>query len=717
MALESRDQSQVVTFAAPKSAWSLSALAGGIAPAGASWAPGLGGYPYLVAGTLGASSSYDSVVAGDSPAAWWRLADAPGSSSVSDSSGNSINGSPAHVSLGIPNSPVIGNTTAQFTTTAASSVWTGGYNPALSAVTVECWVNLNGATQPGYTNPRFMANSHTDSTDYNGFELWADYTYAGGAAKITFGNGSARATAQAPTPMPRTGWVYLAGTWDGTTVTLYVNGVSVATAALSGSMPAGSGTGIGLGYNPTYNSDNLTGLLAECAIYSAALSAAQILAHYQAGTAIVTAAQPAQIGDKFQLWTATSLKQPDVFTVTGLTPSTGWNSWNIFFTPVPVASPVAGDTAVNLARPGRGQWLGAIGHVTALKYGFTCPGGPATMSCVLRLPPNYRTDAINPGRIVQVFRGANCVWEGKLDEPQPAVDGWTISAHGAGTYGEDFTALWSVYTIDNAVNAAIGRGLRWANPGIGQPAGIYYGQAIDSGAQTIGAFLTLACSGGALTWMVIPPGATGIPALPWQLVVFPLPQNVYGQPQYPPGRILVCHSPVARTIAADINTLIIRYQITADVPATSTAPAIPATYGTVTVIQQASVAQHGPMEFYLDTSSAGVLTVSQVQQIGNNILSKYVRANFAGPFSVGPGQLLNAGGFPVDLGCEKAGTLVQLMVTDAPYGGEVAMAPLTFMTGQYEFDDDTDTATLTPLQGARTDLATLISAMYPGKFG
>jgi hypothetical protein len=216
--------------------------------------------------------------------------------------------------------------------------------------------------------------------------------------------------------------------------------------------------------------------------------------------------------------------------------------------------------------------------------------------------------------------------------------------------------------------------------------------------------------------MVIPPGVSGIPALPWQLQIFPLPADVYGTLQYPAGRILICHTPVPRTINADINTLIMRYQKTSDVQATSTAQARPATYGIVTVAQAASVIAHGPMEYYLDTSSAGVLTASQVTQIGNNILSKYVRASFAGPFTAGPGQLLNAGGFPVDLGCEKAGTIVQLMVADAPYGGEVAAAPLIFMTGQYEFDDDTDTATLTPLQGARTDIATVISAMYPGKF-
>jgi hypothetical protein len=420
--------------------------------------------------------------------------------------------------------------------------------------------------------------------------------------------------------------------------------------------------------------------------------------------------------DNFQLLTSGTLKEPTLFNVIALSaPFAGFV--NVFFAPAPQVQPTSADTAASIPAPYAPRWLGSIGHVSALKYSFTCPGGPDHMSCLLRLPPDYRTDALNPGRVVQVFRGANCVWEGKLDEPQPATEGWTVSAHGAGTYGADFTAIWSTWNADDPVNKAIGRGLRWANPGIGTPLGIYLAQQVDSGAQTVTAFLNLLCSGGALTWMVLPPGVTGIPAGPWALQVFALPNDVYGGHQYPVGRLLISHSPVPRTLAADINTLILRYQKTPDIQATSTAQAQPATYGTVTVTQASSVAAHGPMEYYVDLSSAGVLTASQVTTIGNNILSKYVRASFAGPFTVGPGQLLNAGGFPVDLGCEKAGTIVQLMVTDAPYGGEIAAGPLIFMAGQYEFDDDTDTATLTPLQGARQDIAALISAMYPGKLG
>ena len=133
--------------------------------------------------------------------------------------------------------------------------------------------------------------------------------------------------------------------------------------------------------------------------------------------------------------------------------------------------------------------------------------------------------------------------------------------------------MWSTWNADDPVNQAISGDCAGYNPGIGCAAGIYLAQQVDSGAQTVTAFLNLLCSGGALSWMVIPPGASGIPALPWQLQVFGLPADVYGELQYPVGRILISHTPVPRTVNADINTLIMRYQASSDVQATSTAQA------------------------------------------------------------------------------------------------------------------------------------------------
>ena len=430
-----------------------------------------------------------------------------------------------------------------------------------------------------------------------------------------------------------------------------------------------------------------------------------------------TAGSPIAPGDRFQLWTGASLKEPTVFTVSGLTPSAGFSAWNVFFTPNPASIPTNADTAVSLAAPKDPRWLGSLGHVNSLKYSWTCPGGDADMSCVLQLPPTQRPAALDPGRVVQVWRAGSCAWEGKLNEATPSTDGWVVTAHGAGTCGGDFQAYYQSWTPDDPVNRAIARGLRWDNPGIGSPAGIYLGQQQDSGSLSITAFMNLLCSGGGLLWQVTPSAATGIPAPSRTLSVFPLKSDAYGVPTGPPDLMLVSTTPVPRTVLLDVNNILLRYQVSADIPATSTAAAVPATYATVFAGNTASTSKHGPIEYYLDLSSAGVMTAAAARVIGQNVLQKYVRATFAGTFEIGPGQLLNAGGAPVDPGFGVAGKMIKPLITDAPYGGELAAAPMVFMAGTHEFDNDTNTAKITPYGGVRLNLSGLVAALYPaGQF-
>lgn len=402
----------------------------------------------------------------------------------------------------------------------------------------------------------------------------------------------------------------------------------------------------------------------------------------------------------------------------GVSSATAGGNWYIFIEPAPMAVPAAGDTAVTHPEPKTPRWLGSLGHVTGMTRSYTCPGGPDTLSLLLRLPPDLRTDALDPGRVLQVWRGGSCVWEGKLNEPASSGDGWTVTARGAGHYGDDFAAIWTTWNADDAVNKAISRGLRWSNIyTIGNPTGIYLAQQQDSGSENITSHMNLLITGGGLLWTLLPGIASEVPAGPWLLRVVPWKSDINGNPVVTPDRLLVCSTPVPRTVAADINTLVLRYQVTADIPATATRNAIPATYAITTTSIAASVAKHGPMEYYLDLSSAGVMTGTAAQAIGQSILIRYVRASFAGPFTASPGQVRNAAGAPVDLGCDQAGLVYKVIMTDAPYGGEVALGPLVFMSGAYSYDEDTATATITPFQQARTDMASLISALYPNKFG
>jgi hypothetical protein len=507
---------------------------------------------------------------------------------------------------------------------------------------------------------------------------------------------------------------------------------------------------------------------------------------------------PVNAGERFQLWTAASgstflmpsafataqalppslspvgstngASAPDLFNVFMMSP-TEWtlkdatlcsvvstrqssaNSWYVYYSPYnPAVTVTPGRdglrTVPELSDP---RWLGQVGHVAGVDYTYSIPGGPDQLTCVLQTEPDYRTSAINPGRVVTAHRGGSCIWEGTLTEPVPAPTGWTLTANGCGTYGTNFGAWWQpdapgTWNVDAPLDFAIGRGLRWTNLGLNAPGGAYLGPVQNPGSLTITDFMNLLCTGGALSWQLVqPPSASSFPPGPWVLDLFPLPTDTSGNPiesapsnvlssqlftfnrwsrsdlsstlsRRPPDLYIVNTNPVGRTITADINTIIIYYQVTADTVATATVPAVAATYSTTFADIPASVALHGRLEYYLDVSSAGVMTQPQAAAIAANVLAKYVRANFSGTFTVQPGQLLNVGGHPVDLGCNWGGYMASVQVENFAAGGEVGFGPITFQIGEYEFSDDTQTATITPYQNARTDLASVIAQLYPGKF-
>ena len=346
-------------------------------------------------------------------------------------------------------------------------------------------------------------------------------------------------------------------------------------------------------------------------------------------------------------------------------------------------------------------WLGTLGNMTGLVYSFACPGGCDQMSATLNVPASFKSAAIQAGRYAYVYRGGQVAWNGQLLEPEPTQGGWSLSAVGSGNFGTNYAAVYQTWNNnpDESVNNAINRGLPWNNPGIGSPSGMWLGQRVDPGAQTITDLLNLVCTRGGLVWLVSRRN---------DLTVVPLPTTV--------NRLLVSNTPVARTLGGYINTIWIRY------PALDTQVSGLVQDMTTSVVNQASVDTHGPLETFLDLSSAGlplrpvawfghilVLTEAQAQAVGNFVLQRYEGASFAGPFTVGPGQLLTTGGTPVDLGMQRAGLVCQLILTDYGYGGEINNTPVEFLVGAYEYDDDAQVGTVTPFQNLRTDITSLLS--------
>ena len=351
--------------------------------------------------------------------------------------------------------------------------------------------------------------------------------------------------------------------------------------------------------------------------------------------------------------------------------------------------------------------LGALGHVNGLTYSYANPGGCDQLTCLLQLPANSRTDALNPGRIVQVMRGGGCVWDGKLQEPVPGTAGWAVSAVGTGNQGTDFVAKWTSAWGTNqndAVDQAITRGLRWTRPSGAIPSGVWFGQVIDSGSQTITDLLNLFATKGGYTWYVTTGAAPDGPGSYYGnnvLSVYALPACTLANVT----RVLVSATPVPRTLGGDYNSLFLRYQVATDeIPA-------PTLYSLANVTTAASITAHQPLEAYEDLSSTGVQTSGAVTSAGNNILNRYQRASFGGPFTVRYGELLNPGGYPVDLGTDQCGQMVRLILADYGYGGEIVPDPVIFMIGAYEYDDMAQTAQVTPFQSLDLSFTNMLSAL------
>lgn len=96
-------------------------------------------------------------------------------------------------------------------------------------------------------------------------------------------------------------WVHVAATYDGSTMTMYVNGTSEATASFSGSIGTGSAVlGIGMDITDGGSNVHLIGAIDEVGMWSRALTSGEVSSLYNGGT-----------GLQYPFSTGTSIKSAD----------------------------------------------------------------------------------------------------------------------------------------------------------------------------------------------------------------------------------------------------------------------------------------------------------------------------------------------------------------------------------------------------------------------
>jgi hypothetical protein len=234
---------------------------------------------------MSTTDSYGTAVMSDAPAAFYRLADATGSA-LTDETANHLNGTygsgVTHHAASLIG--LAGDYSASFpgTTTGPSVTALVSPNALLqpAAVTAEAWIRMSAAQTT-------TVDLVSYGNQYNGQGYSLQFISATGhAAFFLLTQGTAGyAYVEGTTVLAPSTTYHLAGTYDGTTAKIYVNGVLDASATGSGapdySRIGGYGLAIGGGQNSTRHS--FLGSVDEAAVYPSALSAARIAAHAQAG--------------------------------------------------------------------------------------------------------------------------------------------------------------------------------------------------------------------------------------------------------------------------------------------------------------------------------------------------------------------------------------------------------------------------------------------------
>jgi PKD repeat protein len=220
------------------------------------------------------SGSYSQVVFGDNPLLYWRLSEGSGAFLDQTANHNDASASGTGVARSQPSLLTSdSNASVKFTDGSSSVIDPTVIGLPSDRISVEAWIKTNGnANWIDYVKHAW------GGTGGQGWNLFSN-----SAGTLTWGlyqSGGPQIVVTAP-GLIKAGTVYhVVGTYDGSALRLFANGQQVASAAVGALALNNTVTGVNSG-----NTDTSAGVwIDEVAVYPTALSAAQVLAHFNAGT-------------------------------------------------------------------------------------------------------------------------------------------------------------------------------------------------------------------------------------------------------------------------------------------------------------------------------------------------------------------------------------------------------------------------------------------------
>ncbi|MEV1329485.1 LamG domain-containing protein [Micromonospora costi] len=219
--------------------------------------------------------SYAAEVLADKPVGYWRLGERSGTS-AEDASGSGNRGAYTDaVTLGRPGALTGDPDTAAELTGGHVAIPDSASLSVDGSFTLEAWVNLNDVCG------QYGVVEKYDAPAYNGYALRV--LPGGRVSALTLGAAGQLASVEGQTVVTPDTWHHLAAVYDGSTISVYVDGRLDGSAATTVNPTDGAGS-LKLGARGDDAGTRLAGMLDEVAVYDHALSAAEVAQHHSVGT-------------------------------------------------------------------------------------------------------------------------------------------------------------------------------------------------------------------------------------------------------------------------------------------------------------------------------------------------------------------------------------------------------------------------------------------------
>ena len=234
--------------------------------------------PALATSVAHASANYAATVLADGPVSYWRLGELSGTTATDSGAGGNTGTYNTGTTLGVPGAITSDtNTATQFNGTQGYVSVPDNANLDITGnMTLEMLAKpglLNGTTQT------VLQKGTSASAAGAGWQYRVSVTSANRWKAILFVGATSFELTDNIDTLSTSRWDYLVVVRNGSTVTFYVDGQSVASTAISGATNTTTGM-LAFGRAGGYSNYYYNGSIDEVAVYNVALSSSQIVNHY-----------------------------------------------------------------------------------------------------------------------------------------------------------------------------------------------------------------------------------------------------------------------------------------------------------------------------------------------------------------------------------------------------------------------------------------------------